>query len=569
MAPCLRLCPRVTEPTYYINGLFRQANAALARAYLGITGGGGFVAANLTEAVSGVLVITGGANAVNGAGTTIQVKQASGVQGGFVSAADFATLSAKLSDAPIDGNQYARKNGAWDVVSATPATGNLTESTSGVLTITGGTGAVVGAGTSIQVQKADTTHSGYLSDTDWNTFNGKQPAGSYLTDAPSSGITYGRLNGAWSAAVAEAPNDGNYYARQSAAWAVIPLTGAFNYYLTATASSVATYLELTAGPYTPKTTLSTGGLTAGDHVLQNFVTNAGIPGQTFLPAGQFEFHVHAAKTGGTKAAALYAEFWECSSVGVDIGKIGTTEVSLAMGGIETEYQLYFVTPAPYIMGSSASRIVCRVFARISGGGADPTVAIYYGDEADSHIGLPSPAIDASNFVPASRTISTTAPITGGGDLSANRTFAISKATSLVDGYLDHTDFATFNGKLSALKAPKTLFLCGAYTPASAGADAVEAELPYATDGSTLTYNVNIFRLRVATAGGAPALALEKSSGTGGFSATSLGTLTLGSGAYEGNITALGTAQSGDKLRFNVGTLGTAQNWTVSVELAAQ
>src|SRR5262249_49786425 len=54
--------------------------------------------------------------------------------------------------------------------------GNLTESTSSVLTIVGGTGAVAGTGTSIQVKQATTSQSGYLSSTNWNDFNGKQAA---------------------------------------------------------------------------------------------------------------------------------------------------------------------------------------------------------------------------------------------------------------------------------------------------------------------------------------------------------------------------------------------------------
>lgn len=41
--------------------------------------------------------------------------------------------------------------------------------------------------------------------------------------------------------------------------------------------------------------------------------------------------------------------------------------------------------------------------------------------------------DAANVVQTSRTISTTAPLTGGGDLSANRTLAVSLATSLAVG----------------------------------------------------------------------------------------------------------------------------------------
>ena len=51
--------------------------------------------------------------------------------------------------------------------------GNLTETTSSVLTITGGTGAIIGSGTTIRVKQATTSVSGYLSSTDWNTFNNK------------------------------------------------------------------------------------------------------------------------------------------------------------------------------------------------------------------------------------------------------------------------------------------------------------------------------------------------------------------------------------------------------------
>lgn len=52
-------------------------------------------------------------------------------------------------------------------------------------------------------------------------------------------------------------------------------------------------------------------------------------------------------------------------------------------------------------------------------------------------------------VPTSRTISTTAPLTGGGDLSTNRTIAIPAATSLVNGYLTSADWTTFNSKQAA------------------------------------------------------------------------------------------------------------------------
>ena len=49
-------------------------------------------------------------------------RQAASTADGYLSMGDWATFNGKLSDAPSDGNQYARKNAAWDVVAA-PAGG--------------------------------------------------------------------------------------------------------------------------------------------------------------------------------------------------------------------------------------------------------------------------------------------------------------------------------------------------------------------------------------------------------------------------------------------------------------
>lgn len=60
-------------------------------------------------------------------------------------------------------------------------TGNLTAAGTDGIAITGGTGSVLGSGTSIAQQVADATHNGYLSSTDWNTFNGRQSTISFAT----------------------------------------------------------------------------------------------------------------------------------------------------------------------------------------------------------------------------------------------------------------------------------------------------------------------------------------------------------------------------------------------------
>jgi hypothetical protein len=70
-------------------------------------------------------------------------------------------------------NAAASAQEAQDIVDSI-ITANLTEATSSVLTITGGTDAVLGTGTTIQVKQAGSSQSGFLSSTDWTTFNSKQ-----------------------------------------------------------------------------------------------------------------------------------------------------------------------------------------------------------------------------------------------------------------------------------------------------------------------------------------------------------------------------------------------------------
>jgi len=85
----------------------------------------------------------------------IAINQASTSVNGFLTSTDWNTFNGKQSALTF---------------------GNFTESTSSVLTITGGTSAIIGSGLTVQVKQATTSVSGFLSSTDWNTFNGKQSA---------------------------------------------------------------------------------------------------------------------------------------------------------------------------------------------------------------------------------------------------------------------------------------------------------------------------------------------------------------------------------------------------------
>jgi len=212
---------------------------------------------NLSEATSNVLTVSGGTGAVIGSGATIQVKQASSSQSGYLSSADWSTFNSKQNSITLTttgtsgaatlvgstlnipqypgnaitslnsqtgstqtfstgttGTDFAISSVANDhkfnipsasasarglLTSADWSTfnskepaltkGNLTESTSSVLTITGGTGAVIGSGLTVEVKRSGASQDGYLKSSDFNTFAAKQNAISLTTTGSSGAAT--------------------------------------------------------------------------------------------------------------------------------------------------------------------------------------------------------------------------------------------------------------------------------------------------------------------------------------------------------------------------------------------
>jgi hypothetical protein len=113
----------------------------------------------------------------------------------------------------------------------------------------------------------------------------------------------------------------------------------------------------------------------------------------------------------------------------------------------------------------------------------------------------------------------------------------------------------------------------AYTPAVTGADTAEIEVPYhPKDGTTsLLYNCRRIIWRVAASGSTSGqITVQKSTGTGVFSATTVGSVVLPTGSYEANNTSgLGTVTSGDKLRVLINNLASAAGWTVCLAVESQ
>ena len=133
---------------------------------------------NLTDAGTDGITVTGGTGSVIGSGTSIAQHVADGTHNGYLSSSDWTAFNGKQSALTI---------------------GNLTDAGTDGITVTSGTGAVIGSGTSIAQHVADASHNGYLSSTDWSTFNGKGAGsvtsvtftgdGTVLSSTPSSAVT--------------------------------------------------------------------------------------------------------------------------------------------------------------------------------------------------------------------------------------------------------------------------------------------------------------------------------------------------------------------------------------------
>ena len=129
----------------------------------------------------------------------VNVGAGSVVSGSF-SGANWSNGHAKFMQVEIDpagGTSYTDM-GAAQMMSVPYAlyagsagsvpSGNLTESTSDVLSITGGSSSVLTAsGTTIQVKKATSSQDGYLASADWTTFNNKQAALTFNSPLSVSG----------------------------------------------------------------------------------------------------------------------------------------------------------------------------------------------------------------------------------------------------------------------------------------------------------------------------------------------------------------------------------------------
>jgi hypothetical protein len=171
-----------------VSGILPQANGGTGVA--GSTSNGQLLIGNGTGFVLGTITEGSGISVTNGSGSITITNTGlpslntltgavaittgnSGTDFNVSTSAPNVVLNIPSSSATNRGLLTSADWSTFNAKEPAVTKGNLTEATSSVLTITGGSNAVIGSGTTIQVKLATTSQNGYLSSTDWTTFNNK------------------------------------------------------------------------------------------------------------------------------------------------------------------------------------------------------------------------------------------------------------------------------------------------------------------------------------------------------------------------------------------------------------
>lgn len=388
---------------------------------------------------------------------TLSIDQATTAQDGYLSATDWNTFNNKQNALTF---------------------GNLSTSTTGV-TITGGTGAVIGSGASISIQTASGSQPGLLSAIDWNTFNEKQ-------NAITTGSTAQYLRGDLSLATLDTsvvPENGSLYftaERVDDRTAALIQNGTG---LSWTYNDVANTLtgNVTLAPFTTdnlaegSTNLywtqsrfntafnakDTDDLSEGSTNLYftqaraRAAISASTPINYNATTGVISCPDCVTSSGGSYVSSLNGQTGALTLTGttnqVNVNTAGQTITLSLPQNIHTGANPTFagirLSGLAAALGTSTELVV------IDGNGdtsslADGTAGQVLTTDGDGNLSWVSAAGGTVTQ------INTSGPITGG-PITSTGTIGITQSTTSTDGYLSSTDWNTFNAKQDAITTGTT------------------------------------------------------------------------------------------------------------------
>lgn len=395
---------------------------------------------NLTSTYTPVLTITGGTGAVVGSGTSITITKADSTHDGYLTSTDFTTFNNKQNALAI---------------------GNIASAYL-PLSISGGTGAIIGSGVSVTLQVATTSQDGYLTSVNWNTFNSKEPAQTKGTISSS----YGPLSISSGASSTVGPNVTLTLPQATVSQDGYIAQADFTIFnnKVATTRGISTTSPLTGGGdlsanrtiAIPKATGSVDGyLSATDFTTFNGKQSA----------LSFPFDPNVGGTGIANNSASTLTISGAHPLTFTISSV--TNITLPTSGTLVTATSSDALTNKILSGNTATNLLSGL-AVITLPTTSGTLATLANGETltNKTIGSSNNITDATassftnggtvtlptsgTLLANSRAINTTSPLAGGGDLSADRTIAIPKATTSVDGYLSSVDFTTFNNKQSTI-----------------------------------------------------------------------------------------------------------------------
>ncbi|MFA5973736.1 MAG: hypothetical protein WC780_15400 [Lentimicrobiaceae bacterium] len=436
--------PHGAAPTTPVNGdLWSTTTGVFARINGGTVGPFGIGTGNGTvTSITATAPLTGGAITTTG---SIGIPVATGSADGYLSSGNWTTFNNKE-----------------------PAVtkGNLTEATSFVLTITGGTGSVIGTGAAIQVKQSNTIQAGYLSSADWNTFNNKGSGTVTGVTATAPVVSSGGTAPIISMAAATTAVNGyltstdwtTFNGKENALTFSSPLSRTTNT-ISMPAATISVNGYLTSTDWTTFNGKQTSALTSGNIFvgnISNVATGVALSGDaTMINTGALTLAnsgVTAAQYGNTVGTIpsvtvdtkgritsasnrtivdndipdnITASSYLLLAGGTLTGKLNTVASTITTAGLTLPHGAAPTTPVNGDLWSTTT----GVFARINDGTVGPF------------------GTGTGNGTVTS--ITATAPLTGGA-ITTTGSIGIPVASGSADGYLSSGNWTTFNGKENAL-----------------------------------------------------------------------------------------------------------------------
>ena len=295
-----------------------------------------------------------------------------------------------------------------------------------------------GATPNISIPQANGTTDGYLSSSDWTTFNNKlssafnqqiQDEGSNVNQRNIIDFIGAGVNVTDTGSKTQVTISGNQ--------------GTTPYYMNLSVSE-SPYSQFSSVPTTaPQQSVSatiSGGATT---TIASFQTPTGIPNTTNLLGGQWTFFLHFTTPSSSTDFTIYVEVYKRTNAGVETLILTTDSViTQSLGVIPTMILTDGVLPTTTLL--TTDRIVVKVVV-INNDSNSHNITFY--SEGTTNYSVSYTTLGQSVPSGAVTSVTASAPVTSSGGTTPN--IAMPQANGTTDGYLSSSDWTTFNNKLSS------------------------------------------------------------------------------------------------------------------------